>query len=1662
MLLALPVLLSAQQYGNEWINPAQTYFKIPIAETGIYRLSQAQLQGAGFPTSIDPRKIQIFHRGTEQAVRVIGEEDGSFDATDFVEFYATRNDGTLDRELYFPNFNNHLNPFYNSYNDTTAYFLTYRMDSSNGKRMPFVDAPNTGYSPEPFYFQESIRVFSEQYSPGRNYVATANSFAYISNYDTGEGFASNPLGASAFRDISFPVSQANSSSGVRPYVELRFVSRLQPSSVASVSVGASTASLRNILNASGAGYNRYDFGREAEWSDFPAGNGNVVVRTTNTGGGAISLVYLKLTYTRLFNAEGLAESRYLLRNNPGNISYIEIANAPNGALLYDISDSNNLRIINTTNSSTLNAVITNTATARNLFLCSNFRTASGIRQVSFQNINPSLFDYLIVSHPTLMRPAAGYSNVIQAYADYRASQQGGSFRPLVMDINLLYDQFNYGEKSPLAIRRFAKYMYDQGQPKHLFLIGRAITLRAIDTQFPSYAINFDIRTNPAHQALNLVPTFGHPGADLPFTAGFEAGLPNANALPTGRLNVSSPLQVATYLNKVKEHETIGGDFWRKRILHLSGGISVAERNNFKVFVDLYKSVAEGDFLRGLVKTVSKRTSETVEFLNIAEEINQGVGLLTFFGHSGVSVTDIDIGRCSEDVLGYRNKGRYPMILGNGCSLGDVYSGTLTLADDWLYTPDRGAIAWMAHSQLGAAFWLHNYSTRFYNFAYGASSLFGEPLGVLRRQVARSYGNDFISDLDLIHFQQMTLQGDPAVKLVPGNLPDLHTEDAWLSLRSFDNSPITAKSDSFQLQAVVANIARSTTQKYEVSVRRILSNGSSIEYTTFEEYGPTNFLDTLRFTITRPQGLSTFGNNRFEIKIDYKDSIPENNEQNNTAAISLLIPDVGARAAFPLEYSIVNSQPLRLVAQAGTVQNASRDFIFELDTTATFSSPAKRQSIVTGNSSATWEVNLLTDLLPSDSIVYYWRVNFADAVSNPNVLWDESSFTYIKNSPPGWTQRRFPQFAQSSDQNIVKDALQKRWNFRQAATRIQVNAFGSTNPEALSAGFSNVFLAINGLPFVFQSNPLICANNALICMAIDRDTKLPYLVSNVGICGRRPERVNAFTPTQLSNGTFAAWVYSLKPGDYVVVFNKGNIPAASWSAIRPLLQEVGASLPALATLGNGHPYILVGQRGGQALREVIAGSIATPTAEAINLDYSLTGGFTEGSVLSTRIGPASSWRELQYQLRSLENPITDENRLDIIGQTINGQESVLYEGVSSGFNLSGVEAFIYPYLRLRLHTKDESNETPTQLQQWLVLFEGVAEGFLNVDKVGAEKYVIKDKQEGERFTLPFAFENIGGRTFDSDSLLVRYTLINRSQNSSLQFERKIRAPGIGETIFFDYEVETLNQGGENNLRVFVNPQIEAEQNFDNNILEINYKVIPDDRNPLLDVTFDGVKILDGEIVSPNPLISIRLQDENPFIPRSDTSGLEIQLRAPCDGCGFRRIYFSNPDLRWWVREGTFQVEYQPRNLEDGIYTLRVQGADAKGNTAGVQPYQIGFEVINEASVTNFFPYPNPFSGSTRFVFTLTGAELPQELKIQIMTVTGKVVREITQEELGPIRIGNNISQYAWDGTDEFGDKLANGVYLYRVILRLNGQSIKKRETAGDRAFKKDFGKLYILR
>src|SRR5690606_27592567 len=139
-----------------------------------------------------------------------------------------------------------------------------------------------------------------------------------------------------------------------------------------------------------------------------------------------------------------------------------------------------------------------------------------------------------------------------------------------------------------------------------------------------------------------------------------------------------------------------------------------------------------------------------------------------------------------------------------------------------------------------------------------------------------------------------------------------------------------------------------------------------------------------------------------------------------------------------------------------------------------------------------------------------------------------------------------------------------------------------------------------------------------------------------------------------------------------------------------------------------------------------------------------------------------------------------------------------------------------------------------------------------------------------------------------------------------------------------------------------------------------------------------------------------------------------------------------------------LEYRPELLEDGIYKLIVKAKDNSGNKAGnFDKYEVNFTVDNTPGITNLLNYPNPFSTSTAFVFTLTGHQIPSQFKIQILSVTGKVVREITKEELGPLHIGRNITQYKWDGKDQFGQLLGNGVYLYRVITHINGEKLEHR-------------------
>jgi hypothetical protein len=311
------------------------------------------------------------------------------------------------------------------------------------------------------------------------------------------------------------------------------------------------------------------------------------------------------------------------------------------------------------------------------------------------------------------------------------------------------------------------------------------------------------------------------------------------------------------------------------------------------------------------------------------------------------------------------------------------------------------------------------------------------------------------------------------------------------------------------------------------------------------------------------------------------------------------------------------------------------------------------------------------------------------------------------------------------------------------------------------------------------------------------------------------------------------------------------------------------------------------------------------------------------------------------------------------------------------------------------------------------------------------------------------------------------LVHYRRNSPLPVGGVLR-----DTLMF----ATDGMAGLNTLLIEANPidtitgrYDQPEQYHFNNIAQLRFLIQDDRENPMLDVTFDGLHIIDGDVVSARPEVQVTLDDENQTLlldSPSDTMHFKVFLTDPSNATN--RIYFrqAGQEIMQFVPangpENVSRIMYRPTFAADGSYTLTVQASDISRNQSGDNDYKVRFEVVNKPTITEVLNYPNPFTTSTRFVFTVTGQQPPTYMKIQIMTVSGRVVREIGMEELGPIRVGRNITEYAWDGTDEFGDKLARGVYLYRVVAKLNGEEIEYRSTNAAGFFEKGIGKMYLLR
>jgi len=128
---------------------------------------------------------------------------------------------------------------------------------------------------------------------------------------------------------------------------------------------------------------------------------------------------------------------------------------------------------------------------------------------------------------------------------------------------------------------------------------------------------------------------------------------------------------------------------------------------------------------------------------------------------------------------------------------------------------------------------------------------------------------------------------------------------------------------------------------------------------------------------------------------------------------------------------------------------------------------------------------------------------------------------------------------------------------------------------------------------------------------------------------------------------------------------------------------------------------------------------------------------------------------------------------------------------------------------------------------------------------------------------------------------------------------------------------------------------------------------------------------------------------------------------------------------------FTLSFRP-DLTEGTHSIYVRSYDINGNAG--QSEIIQFQVSRELAIQFLGNHPNPFRKETVFVYVLT--DIARETSIKIYTTAGKLIRTLQSSDMSTA----DYHEVAWDGTDEWGNEVANGVYFFR--LRTAAEKVKE--------------------
>lgn len=743
--------------------------KLKVNEDGLYKIDKAFLESMGLVTTeIDPRRIQIYGNGgamlpehneefryddlEQNSIYVSGEEDGSFDANDFVVFYAEGPhrwewDSLAQRFVH----------VLNIYDDNNYYYV--HVGNEFGKRVELREEELEENHELSYYTDYKFYEWENQnlQHTGREWFGEYFSFneQYNFNFNFSNRLKSEPIKIQA-RGVARSSTNTSLLFKNNGATVLEVPIGVQINSGVYVDDGIADAefiSQDNVLGLS-VSYNK---------------NGN-----------SAAFAYLDYIELQAKCALQYAGGQLIIREptsvGVNQVTKFNLNSSSNSTVVWDVTNPTYAEKINFSNASGFKSETNSLKTfAIHDLKSSSYKNPVYVGKLENQNLHghqPA--DLIIITAPEFLESA-------NRLADFHRTANEISVN--VVTTRQVYNEFSSGKQDLIALRSYLRMLYNKAETEDeilddVLLFGDASfdyknigeeNNRYVNQNFvPTFESEYSFKLGPSYCTDDFLGflDISEGAQETMSTDGLDVGI--------GRIVVQTSNEAEAVVDKIINYSSVNSfgdwrtnicfvaddvddDSWEFRLQENMDRIAQFVDTNYhnynvnKIYLDAYQQVSSS----GGQRYPDARQA-------IVDNVNSGALIVHYYGHGG------EVGWAEERVLelvdidAWENINNLPIFITATCEFSRYDDAKRVSAGERiLLNPEGAGIALFTTTRTITESDAKNLSSSFYKYAIPESA--GEVLSF--GQIMRCMKNDLNSSgISMANKLKFSLLGDPALRI----------------------------------------------------------------------------------------------------------------------------------------------------------------------------------------------------------------------------------------------------------------------------------------------------------------------------------------------------------------------------------------------------------------------------------------------------------------------------------------------------------------------------------------------------------------------------------------------------------------------------------------------------------------------------------------------------------------------------------------------------------------------------------------------------------------------------------------------------------------------------------------------------------------------------------